>query len=199
MTDPYARAILDAADRLFYARGVQAVGMDAVRTEAGVSLKALYARFPSKAELVRAYLERRDRQWREWLREHVERHSASPGERLLAVFDALDSWFHSPRFRGCAFVNVAGELGVAEETSRQAARHKQAVEGYLVGLATAAGLDDPERLAEQLMILIEGAISRAHVSGELSAGQTAGRMARLLLGQAHPGTATGLVSRSKTG
>ncbi len=113
--------VVAAADRLFYARGVQSVGMDAVRTEAGVPLKRLYAAFGSKDDLVVAVLEHRSRTWDEG----VARASAgarTPRERLLAVYDFLDGWFRSDDFRGCAFVNAYGELGGVSPAVAQAVR-----------------------------------------------------------------------------
>ncbi|MET9870436.1 TetR/AcrR family transcriptional regulator, partial [Streptomyces sp. NPDC006386] len=101
---------LDAAEELFYGRGVQSVGMDDVRGASGVSLKRLYQLFPAKEQLVEAYLERRDARWRGRLAEYVER-QGEPEERILAVFDWLGGWFGEPDFRGCAWINAYGELG----------------------------------------------------------------------------------------
>lgn len=94
--------VLEAAGELFYARGVQAVGMDAVRGGSGVSLKRLYQLFPSKEALVLAYLRQRDARWRRALAEHVDTRAA-PEEKIVAVFDWLHRWFSEPGFRGCAF------------------------------------------------------------------------------------------------
>ena len=99
--------LLEAAEDLFYAHGVQAVGMDAVRARSGVSLKRLYQSFPSKNDLVEAYLRRRDERWRASLRDFVH----ARGDDPLAVFDWLGNWFAEPGFRGCAFVNSFGEFG----------------------------------------------------------------------------------------
>jgi AcrR family transcriptional regulator len=107
--DPAVDAILDAADELFYQRGVQAVGMDELRDRAGVTLKRIYAAFPSKSDLVRAYLVRRDEKWRHAVEVYVTRRTDEPGEQLLLVFDALEALMRNePRFRGCAFHNVSG-------------------------------------------------------------------------------------------
>ncbi|TVT19820.1 TetR/AcrR family transcriptional regulator, partial [Amycolatopsis rhizosphaerae] len=146
--------LLDAAEELFYARGIQTVGMDDIRAASGVSLKRLYQVFPAKEQLVEAYLERRDTRWRHRLAEHVET-VEDPRERVLAVFDGLERWFAEPGFRGCAWINSHGELGaVSAGVARQAQRHKEAFRGYLRGLVGAAGL--PEALTEQLFLLAEG-------------------------------------------
>ncbi|TNC22400.1 TetR/AcrR family transcriptional regulator [Amycolatopsis alkalitolerans] len=155
--------LLDAAEELFYARGIQTVGMDDIRGASGVSLKRLYQVFPAKEQLVEAYLERRDTRWRARLAEHVETHD-DPERRILAVFDWLERWFGEPGFRGCAWINSYGELGaVSESVRRQARRHKTAFRDYLGGLAEAAGL--PGELADELLLLAEGAMVTAGIFG----------------------------------
>ncbi|MEV0057850.1 helix-turn-helix domain-containing protein, partial [Saccharopolyspora shandongensis] len=96
--------VLEAAAELFYARGIQAVGMDAVRNASGVSLKRLYQLFPSKEALVLEFLKQRDARWRRALADYVDTR-ATPDERIFAVFDWLYKWFSEPDYRGCAFIN----------------------------------------------------------------------------------------------
>jgi AcrR family transcriptional regulator len=154
--------VLDAAESLFYARGVQAVCMDAIRDAAGVPLKRLYALFPSKQQLLTAVLERRDVRWRGRLAAHVELVS-DPRERLLAVFDWLAAWFAEPGFRGCAWINLHGELGATDEAIADLARrHKTAFRDYIAGLAAAAGL--PRPTADAVFLLAEGAIVTAGIT-----------------------------------
>src|SRR5919199_6425825 len=81
-----AQRILDAAERLFYSRGVQAVGMDMVVAEAGVGLKTLYANFGSKSQLVEAYLRRRNQRWLDRLRGRIAQRQGR--DRVLTGFDA---------------------------------------------------------------------------------------------------------------
>ncbi|HEX3427084.1 MAG TPA: TetR/AcrR family transcriptional regulator [Acidimicrobiales bacterium] len=178
-TDTAGR-ILDAAERLFYQRGIQAVGIDAVVAEAGVATKTLYSYFGSKDGLVTAYLRRRDRRWMDWLREAAA--AAPPGpDRVAAVFDALGTWFADPAFNGCAFINVAGELA-ASPTARDVAReHKVALRGFLREVAVGCGGGDPESLADWLMLLVEGAIVTAHVEGDSQAALRARAAAAALL------------------
>jgi AcrR family transcriptional regulator len=160
-----ARRLLDAAETLFYRRGVQTVGMDEVRAAAGVSLKQLYQCFPSKETLVVAYLERRDACWRAALSDYVDTHATDPRQRILAVFDWLRTWFAEESFRGCAFVNSYGELGATWTTVADAAlAHKTRLRDYLVDLASTYPVDDaadPDLLADQLLVLIEGATTTA--------------------------------------
>ncbi|GAA1966076.1 helix-turn-helix domain-containing protein [Catenulispora subtropica] len=157
---------LEAAERLFNARGVQSVGMDAIRDASGVPLKRLYREFPSKAELLHAVLDRRDTEVRSAVTGFVDSHagSGSPRDRILAVFDYLAEWFAEPDFRGCMFLNTAGELGGTSETVLSVGRrHKLALRDYLAGLVAEAGL--PEALADQLMVLANGAMATAALQG----------------------------------
>lgn len=171
---------LDAAEQLFYGRGIQTVGMDDIRSTSGVSLKRLYQLFPAKEQLVEAYLERRDVRWRQRLAEHVEQHT-DPLERITAVFEWLREWFREPGFRGCAWINSHGELGATSpRVLAQVRAHKQAFKDYLAGLVADAGL--PEPLAGQLYLLAEGAMVTAGIEGTSEPAEQAGRAAGLLLG-----------------
>ncbi|MFE1289974.1 TetR/AcrR family transcriptional regulator [Streptomyces sp. NPDC058751] len=170
---------LDAAEHLFYGRGIQAVGMDDIRTASQVSLKRLYQLFPAKEHLVDAYLERRDIRWRARLAEHVDTRR-DPGERVLAVFDWLGLWFTEPGFRGCAWINAYGELGAgSERVAARARAHKAAFRAYLAGLVSAAGR--PPALGDQLFLLAEGAMVTAGVDGSAEPAAQARAAARLLL------------------
>ncbi|NGO06799.1 TetR/AcrR family transcriptional regulator [Streptomyces sp. HC44] len=171
---------LDAAERLFYGRGIQSVGMDDVRGASGVSLKRLYQLFPAKEQLVVAYLERRDVRWRQRLAEYVDGHE-DPGRRITAVFEWLGQWFREPDFRGCAWINSYGELGATSEPiAAQVRAHKQAFKDYLTGLVSEAGLPTP--LADQLYLLAEGAMVTAAIEQGAEPAEQAGRAAESLIG-----------------
>ncbi len=174
--------ILDVTEKLIYRHGIAATGMDLLVKTAGVSRKSIYRYFSNKDELVVAALQRRDERWLRWLRTEVER-SDDSGERLLAVFGALKSWFGSADFRGCAFINTSGETGDAQAPVRLLAKaHKQKLFEYAFELCQAHGTPDPERQAAQLLILIDGAITVALVMGDSTAADNAQDMARTLLG-----------------
>ncbi|WJV50831.1 TetR/AcrR family transcriptional regulator [Streptomyces flavofungini] len=179
-----AERALDAAEGLFYQRGIQSVGMDRIRTASGLSLKRLYQLFPSKERLVEAYLERRDERWRRDLAEHVERHE-DPERRILAVFDWLGEWFAEPDFNGCAWINSYGELGATSEpVARQVRLHKTAFKEYVAGLAAAAGL--PRSLGEQVFLLAEGAMATAAITGTPAPAAQAAEATRLLITAGRP-------------
>ena len=160
--DDAARSrLLDAAEGLFYARGVQAVGMDEIRTTSGVPLKRIYQLFPGKDQLVEAFLQRRDGVWRGRLAQYVAMR-ATPPERLLAVFDWLGDWFGENGFRGCAWINAYGELGAQSPAVVSRTReHKSALKDFLATLVAEADL--PPILAEQLYLLVEGATVTAGI------------------------------------
>jgi AcrR family transcriptional regulator len=174
---------LDAAEELFYGRGIQSVGMDDIRGASGLSLKRLYQLFPAKEQLVEAYLERRDVRWRGRLAEFVARQEDAE-LRILAVFDWLEEWFGEDGFRGCAWINSYGELGArSERVAAQVRAHKRAFRDYLASLVTDAGL--PAGLTGPLQLLAEGAMVTAGITGSTGPAAEAREAARLLLKSGH--------------
>lgn len=163
-TDDAARAaVLDAADRLFYSKGVQAVGMDELRTTAGIPLKRIYQLFSSKDEILRQVLARRNEEWTRRVLARAET-VAAPREKLLSVYDFLGDWFREDDFRGCAFINSFGELGATDpEVASYARQHKESFQHYLADVVKSAGA--PDYLAPQLALLAEGAQTTAAIAG----------------------------------
>ncbi|AXK37247.1 TetR/AcrR family transcriptional regulator [Streptomyces armeniacus] len=158
MLTPGGRKILDAASGLFYGRGINAVGVDLIAREAGVTKKTLYDRFGSKETLVAAYLRERDQRWRDWLTGRVEAAGDTPYARVLAAFDALAEWMRRENPRGCGFVNAAAELPDASHPGRAVIEgQKHWMRGYLRELCAGTGAADPAELADELLLLYEGA------------------------------------------
>jgi AcrR family transcriptional regulator len=156
---PARDRILKAASELFYQEGVQNVGIDRIIAQSGVAKMSLYNHFKSKDALIAAWLQQRDANWRDWFQKTVEQQATEPGDRLLAMFDALEEWFSQPDFRGCAFINSSVELVDPEHPGYQVAiEHQQAIHDYILQLVTAAQLENPDVIAEQLLLLVEGAI-----------------------------------------
>lgn len=162
-TRPSARdRILAAASDLFYKEGVNTVGIDRIIAESGVAKMSLYNNFKSKDDLIAAYLEQFDQSWTPAFHKRVEELAYEPADQLLAIFDVLHGWFQKPNFRGCAFVNTSVELANPNHPAAQiAAKHKQMTMAYIQSLAESAELQNPESLAFQIAILIEGAIAVA--------------------------------------
>jgi AcrR family transcriptional regulator len=185
MDDDAARErLLDAAEALFYGRGIQAVGMDAVREASGLPLKRLYALYPGKAALVEAVLARRDVRWRGRLMARVLEED-DPRERVLAVFDWLEGWFGEPGFRGCAWINASGELGATlPVVAEQARLHKAAFKADLLGLVRDAGL--PDDAADGVLLLAEGAMVTAGIFGTTAPAREARAAAARLIDAGGP-------------
>lgn len=167
--------ILEAASALFYQKGFRGVGIDEIVERSGVTKMTLYKHFASKDHLIAEFLRRRDRWWQDWFTGTVEQRATTPRERLLALFDVLGEWFESPGFRGCAFINAVTELADCEHPGHTVSlEHKEVVLAYLRRLTEEAGVKEPQQLACQLMLLVEGAI----VMAQMGAGLTAARNAR---------------------
>ncbi len=174
--------ILAAASDLFYREGVQNVGIDRIIAESGVAKMSLYNHFKSKDALIAAWLQQRDQNWRRWFQSTVEHLAADPGDRLLAMFDALQDWFEQPDFRGCAFINSAIELADPDHPGYQVAlEHQQAVYHYILSLVAATNRAAPESLAQQLLILVEGAIVVALMQQNSESAQQAKQTAAALM------------------
>lgn len=185
MTSTKREQLVDTAIELFYRRGFNATGIDKILAEAGVAKMTLYNHFKSKDELILAALRRRDERLRDWLMRFVEEHAESARDRLLAVFDAHREWFEQDDFRGCMFINAAAEFSsIADPIHGIAAEHKRLISGYLRGLANEAGAADSERLAAQLMLLLDGAIVGAQISKDTAVADGARDAARVLINAA---------------
>ena len=188
LDDASARAaVVAAADRLFYAQGVQSVGMDAVRAEAGVSLKRIYSLFPSKDDLVVAVLRQRTRRWDEGIAQAAAG-AATPRDRLLAVFDFLDTWFREDGFRGCAVRPPVRERCSSGPGGAASGReHTAEIQRYARSVVREAGL--PDDVALQVVLLAEGAQTTAAITQDLDVARQARRAAEAILDAAVPATA----------
>jgi AcrR family transcriptional regulator len=158
------------------------VGVDRIVAESGVSKTTLYRHFPSKADLVLAFLDLREERWtRGWLEAEVLRLAPTPESRLLAVFDAFDRWFHADDFESCAFMRTLLEFSDSNDSIRQSAvAQLEAVRKMIEGQAEQAGAPDPENTSYQLQGLMMGAIVSA-TRGDLDAARRARAVAELVL------------------
>ena len=158
--------LLETADRLFYAEGVRAVGIDKIIAEAGVAKMTLYTHFPSKDDLIVAVLRHREEQVLEFFRSSMGRHGRHTRDQLRAFFAALKEWFESPDFRGCAFQNAAVELAdPAHPGTRFVRDHKRRFTEIIRGLVGAAVGRGAARLTPMIALLVEGAIVTAVIQG----------------------------------
>lgn len=162
---PGAQRIVDVASRLFYRHGIHAIGVDTIAAESGITKRTLYDRFGSKDQLVAVYLQVRHQRWWERMERRLARGQEAP---VLAVFDsyAEDS---ETTDRGCAFINAAAELPVDHPAYRVIRAHKQAVLDRLIGLVdtgSAAFHEDAVVVAQEIYLLLEGAIAHRGIVGD---------------------------------
>lgn len=178
--------LIDTAIDLFAERGFHATGIDTILERSGVSKKTLYRHFRSKDELILAALKKYDGLFRNGFMRQIEDRAAAPRDRLLAVFDVAEAWFRQNNFYGCMFINAIGEFSAAGTPIRQVCKEfKAMMRGFIHELCLQADVPDPAGLAEELALLLEGAIVTAQVSQDRSrAAQVAKAAAGALIGQA---------------
>ncbi|MEV7913826.1 TetR/AcrR family transcriptional regulator [Streptomyces fimicarius] len=160
---PAARRALAAAERLFYERGIHAVGVDLIAAEAGVTKKTLYDRFGSKEQIVVEYLAGRDERWRALLAERLDAAPPEPKARILAVFDASRTWMSDNGSKGCSMINAHAEIS---DPSHPAHAVITGQKRWMLDLFTrlaqgldGLGADAADRLGRTLMLLHEGALA----------------------------------------
>jgi AcrR family transcriptional regulator len=161
---PKEKLFQTAAD-LFYRHGYRAIGVDTIAAESGIGKMTLYRHYPSKDDLIVAYLkERNDSFWQNF--DEITKDSASAREKLLAFFEALQNYVKTPACHGCPFINVATEYPETDHPGHQVAlEHKQSVRARFRQLAKEAGARSPETLADQLFLLMDGAYVAARMFG----------------------------------
>jgi AcrR family transcriptional regulator len=181
---PEARErILDTVYELFSRRAVRDVGVDEVIERAGVAKATLYRHFPSKDDLVVAFLQRREERWTVgWVEAETRRRGSTPEERLLAIFDLFDEWFQREDFEACSFINVLLEMGHEHPAGQASVRHLANIRSVVGRLAQEAELRDPESFSYSWHILMKGSIVSA-TEGDSQAAKRARTMARLLIEQ----------------
>ncbi len=181
--------LITTAFRLFYTRGVHAVGINEILMASGVAKKTLYHHFAGKNELVSAVVAYRDRIFCDWLKAQLD--GADPGmAKIAALFEALDDWFNDRAsvllpFQGCFFINVSGEFGdPADPVHQQCRQHKQSVAGLIEQQVRTLDVDADQvaALTDALCLLKEGAITLAHVQGDRDSARKAKTTAEMLIG-----------------
>jgi AcrR family transcriptional regulator len=182
-----ARArLLTAASELFYAEGVQSVGIDRVIEHAGVAKATLYSAFGSKDGLVQAYLQARHAATAERMARELEARYDTPKERLVGAFEVQGLSFTEPGFRGCAFVSASADAppgGVVEQTAQH---YRTWLHELFFDLAQQAGAKDAKTLAQQLVLLYDGAGIGAWMDRDPSAETAARSIAATLVDAAIP-------------
>jgi AcrR family transcriptional regulator len=171
--------VLDAVEQVFYARGIQAANMSDLRDAAGLPLRRIYRLFPSKDELIVAFLRRRHDRMMAAIEGRVAA-AGSPEEGVLAIFAHLDGWFHEPSFRGCPWTNAYSELGPTNAAlAAEVDHHEVEFRALVTRVAVDAGYS--VEIADVIYLLVAGSVTTAGIQHALDAALTARRGAQLLL------------------
>ena len=175
----HAARILAAADKLFYEQGIRAVGVDTIAAEAGVSKRTLYNYYPTKDDLIAAYLTARFK--------HIEPSDAPAREQILGYFDYLERVFAKARFRGCPYINAVAELSDPKHAAAGIAlQFKEQRRLWFRALLERMAVKQADALATQLQLLVEGALSATLVRGDPAVARSARAAAEVLLDAALP-------------
>lgn len=179
------QAILDTATRLFEAHGYHAIGIDRITNEAGVAKMTMYKHFASKRALICAVLKERDIKFQKSLSDFVGTFH-EPREQLKAVFTWYDRWFNEASFNGCLFISAASEYPDQQDEIHLISKlHKQNIQSYIIQILTliAPVIDEKvaQRLGEQLLQILEGAIIGALIFNHKNTVITASRTASAIL------------------
>jgi AcrR family transcriptional regulator len=178
-------ALLSTAQELFARQGYRAVGIDTLLAEAGVAKMTLYKQFGSKEELIAAVLERLAGEITASLTARLATATGGSHGRILAVFDWLADWVHSPAFHGCLFLKAASEYPEASDRPRQVAEaFKAGCRELLEEQCRELGSADPGHLARQLHLLLEGALVLSFLESDPQAATHARDAAAVLLAAA---------------
>lgn len=166
--------ILSTACRLFYEEGIQAVGIQRLIDEAGIAKASLYAHFPSKDDVVSAYLESKGGAWRQEVQTHLDNPRLSARGKILKIFDMIVALVETPGFRGCPFHNASAEVADPEHPIRIAAAKQRAwIHGVMSRLVKESGITSPERVLGTLLVLHDGATATALIDGNPAAARNA--------------------------
>ncbi|MEV6367393.1 TetR/AcrR family transcriptional regulator [Micromonospora musae] len=178
---PARDRLLRTADRLFYAEGINAIGVERILFEAKAAKASMYSNFGSKSELVRAYLDNRSSNWRGYVEAQLEAQGGRPEDRILAVFDLLGEWFQTPDYRGCPFINAAAECGSEPAVTEVTAQHRGWVRELFGGLLKQAGVRDVSKPVDQLCLLYDGAMVDAQLDRSADPAKRARETAELVI------------------
>ena len=181
--------LIETALRLFSKHGFHAVGIDSILKESGVAKRTLYNHFKSKDELILAVLRFHDGRFRNFFMQSVERMVDNPKGRLLAVFDVAEKWFNQKSFYGCLFVGATNEYPENGTAIRHVCKEfKRLILEYIEELAKEAEVEQPDELAQQILLLLEGAITMAQINNTSLSAKQAKNAAHVLIENATTST-----------
>jgi len=174
--------LVDTALKLFAQYGYHGTGIDLILKESGVAKKTMYKYFPSKEDLIVEVLRQYGQRFKRALECRPGPKAAGPRQCLLAIFDAAVQWFEEDGYHGCMYINAMGEYAEgSSEIRRVCQEFKDELRDYIANLCTSAGVSKPRLVANQISLLLEGAIVTAQVSRKPDAAETAKRIADLII------------------
>lgn len=185
---PTRERIVDAASKLFYREGIRAVSVDAVAEKAGLTKRTLYYHFQSKDELISAYLDGRDQPNLALFQRWFEDAEGDAGDKVAAIFANLAKAARHPKWRGCGFLRTAAELAdmPGHPAVKAGIAHKQRVEAWLSREFSNAAAAQPQTLARQVVLLLDGGFAVVLLNRDASYIETAGEAAATLVRAALP-------------
>ncbi len=158
--------ILDTAADLFSREGYRAVGTDTIIERSDVAKMTLYRHFSTKNELISTYIEQTIEDFWAWFEQVISEHPGSPRTQLVAIFETLASKVADPAFCGCSCLQAAVEFPQFDHPAHQVAlQHKQDVRTHFRDLSAQAGARQPDVLADQLLLLMNGALIQGRMGG----------------------------------
>ncbi|HEY4142040.1 MAG TPA: TetR/AcrR family transcriptional regulator [Pseudolabrys sp.] len=182
--NPTRNRIVEAASKLFYGEGIRSVSIDAVAAKAGLTKRTLYYHFKSKDDLIAAYLEARDAPNLAVFAKWFQQAKGPLPAKIETIFKNLAQSARHPKWKGCGFLRTAAELAAmpGHPAIKVGAKHKSAVEAWLAGIIAADGRKKPDELAQQIVILMDGAFSTMLIHRDPIYIEAAGRAAAALVG-----------------
>lgn len=182
-TSPTRQRIVAAASKLFYDEGIGRVSVDAIAAEAGITKRSLYYHFRSKDDLVTAYLDYRDLPNLQAFQRWYDEAEGGAGDRIAAIFTRLEISARHPKWKGCGFLRTSSELVnmPGHPALRRGIAHKKRIEEWFAGCLAAEGTTNPEDLARQIRILLDGAFAVVTLDRDPGYMRLAGEAARVLV------------------
>ncbi len=177
--------ILHVATDLFQTRGINSTGVDTIVAVAGTTKMTLYKYFKSKEILILEVMQQGHQEFHAWLNNKLDQFSKQPSEKIQKLFDFIEEWVTAPDFRGMAFIKASAEFPNEENVIHKlSAEHAKEFRNYIASLASQAGVLEPEALALQLSLLIEGAIQAEQMKRGSGAIKYAKKAAKILIDSA---------------
>lgn len=180
---PTRKRIVDAATKLFYAEGIGRVSVDAIAEKAGLTKRTLYYHFKSKDDLIAAYLDGRDQPNLQQMAGWFDAAEGGADHKVEAIFSNLARVARHPKWKGCGFLRTAAELASmpGHPAVKVGSRHKSNFETWLAGALSDDGVEDPQVVAREIVLLIDGCFSIMLIHRNPDYIEAAGRAAAMLV------------------